>query len=235
MVIIIPSAGQGSRFREKGYKMSKPLIRARGIPMIVRVANMFDEQQTKLVICRAEDEEAIKLAFPFGAVPETLVVNKLTAGAALTILCAEALIPDDEEVCIVNSDAIFKYDLHKFFDEVKGYDGGILTFPVEGGPWSYVEAFSNGLVTRVAEKKPISNVATAGLYYFRRWDVLRKAICDMVSEDDRTNNEFYLCPAYNYMIRDGARIKSVEMRADQFISLGTPEDLVKYNEQLSLA
>ncbi|MNY74408.1 hypothetical protein D3C86_2134340 [compost metagenome] len=46
--------------------------------------------------------------------------------------------------------------------------------------------------------------------------------------NDRTNNEFYVCPAYNYAIRNGARIGVYEIDVRNMHGLGTPEDLTEY-------
>ena len=43
-------------------------------------------------------------------------------------------------------------------------------------------------------KKPISNLATVGIYFFRTGKMFCEAAIDMILENDRVNNEFYTCP-----------------------------------------
>ena len=63
-----------------------------------------------------------------------------------------------------------------------------------------------GIVIEVAEKKPISDLATVGIYLFTRGRDFVSAAVDMLAANDRVNGEFYTCPVYNYMITNGARI-----------------------------
>ena len=50
----------------------------------------------------------------------------------------------------------------------------------------------------------------------------------MIAANDRTNNEFYVVPAFNYAIKNGKKIIIYDINANDFWSLGTPEDLDKY-------
>ena len=54
-----------------------------------------------------------------------------------------------------------------------------------------------GLVNRVVEKQAISNDATVGIYNFRRGADFVRAAEDMIAEDLRVNDEFYVAPVYN--------------------------------------
>jgi dTDP-glucose pyrophosphorylase len=77
----------------------------------------------------------------------------------------------------------------------------------------------------VAEKNPISDLATVGIYFFRRGSDFIAAAIDMIVANDRVNNEFYTCPVYNYMIKNSARIGVYEVPMQAMAGLGTPEDL----------
>lgn len=223
LTIIIPAAGEGSRFAKEGFTDPKPFIKANGVPMIDLVSQMFsDIAERVVVICQKQHAQR----FIDAGYPDLVILDKKNEGAALSVLCAEGVVPDDEEVAICNVDNLFDIDLEPFFAKAKKYEGAILTFPVESGPWSYVLANRFDKVLRVREKEQISKLATAGLYYFREWRLLRNAVCKMISEEDRHNGEFYLAPCYNYVAGD---VISIEMPADAFISLGTPEALEAYH------
>ena len=47
----------------------------------------------------------------------------------------------------------------------------------------------NNIVTDVAEKKPISDLATC-IYYFRRARNFQDSAIEMIAENDRVNGEF---------------------------------------------
>jgi hypothetical protein len=78
-------------------------------------------------------------------------------------------------------------------------------------------------VTEVAEKRPISDVATVGIYYWRRGSDYVKYAEQMIAKNIRVNNEFYVCPVFNEAIADGKRIRTFNI--EKMWGLGTPEDL----------
>jgi len=75
----------------------------------------------------------------------------------------------------------------------------------------------------VAEKKPISNIATVGIYYWKKGADYVKYTEQMINKNIRTNNEFYVCPVFNQAIEDDKKIKIFEI--EKMTGLGTPEDL----------
>jgi dTDP-glucose pyrophosphorylase len=108
-------------------------------------------------------------------------------------------------------------------------DGGILTFTRENDPkWSYAKLDENGFVSEVAEKNPISNHATVGIYYYNKGSEYVKYAEQMISKNIRFKNEFYVAPVYNEMIQDNKKIKIYD--CDAMHGIGTPEDLEKFLE-----
>jgi dTDP-glucose pyrophosphorylase len=84
------------------------------------------------------------------------------------------------------------------------------------------------LVAEVAEKNPISDLATVGIYFVRRAGDFIDAAIDMIAANDRVNNEFYTCPVYNYMIALGKRIGVYQIPPTAMHGLGAPSDLDAY-------
>ena len=78
-------------------------------------------------------------------------------------------------------------------------------------------------MTEVAEKNPISDIATAGIYYWKHGRDYVKYAKQMIAKDIRFNNEFYVCPVFNQAIADGKRVKTYDI--DKMWGIGTPEDL----------
>ena len=73
------------------------------------------------------------------------------------------------------------------------------------------------------QKKPISDNATVGIYYWKRGLDYVLYAESMIEKNIRTNNEFYVCPVYNEAIEDGRRIKA--SLVDEMWPIGTPEEL----------
>lgn len=233
MKILIPMAGQGKPFREAGYTFPKPLIDIDSKPMIQIVVENLNLSGDYIFICRKEHYEKYALKDMLNLIkPNCTIISsdQETKGAAITALLAKDLINNDEELIIANSDQWLDWNPQHFlsFLRNKNADGGIVTFISTHPRWSFVNVDENGLVTEVAEKRPISNIATAGIYYFKRGKDFVAAAEEMIKKNIRTNNEFFIVPSFNEMINSGKNIliyPAAEMRG-----LGTPEDLEKFIE-----
>jgi len=103
-----------------------------------------------------------------------------------------------------------------------------LTFTATHPKWSFAKLNEHGFVTEVAEKRPISNVATVGVYYWKRGSDYVKFTEQMIKEDTRVNGEFYVCPVFNEAVKSDLKIKTFHI--DKMWGLGTPEDLKRFLE-----
>ena len=108
-------------------------------------------------------------------------------------------------------------------------DGGIVTFKSTHPKWSFVKINEQGYVTDVAEKNPISDIATVGIYYWKHGSDYVKYAEQMIQKNIRVNNEFYVCPVFNQAILDNKKIKTFDI--SKMWGLGTPEDLQLFLKQ----
>jgi HAD superfamily hydrolase (TIGR01509 family) len=234
--ILIPMAGEGSRFQQAGYTDAKPFIPVQGKPMIEWVVNnlrpAFGEYRF-IFLCQqkhlgADGRNPVldQVAPNSAQVP----VPGLTQGAACTALLAADELDDNLPLLLANSDQYVTANLEAFlqFSRDTECDGAILTFPASDTKWSYAETDESGRVIRVAEKQKISPHATVGIYYFKRAGDFLTAAKKMISLDVRTNGEFYACPVYNQLIAEGKDIRIFSIGANQMHGLGTPEDLTVF-------
>jgi hypothetical protein len=99
-------------------------------------------------------------------------------------------------------------------------DGGIVTFTSTHPKWSFAKVNEIGDVTEVAEKNPISDIATVGVYYWAKGSDYVKYTEQMIEKNIRVNNEFYVCPVFNEAIGDGKIIRTFNI--DKMWGLGTP-------------
>lgn len=99
-----------------------------------------------------------------------VITEGLTKGAACTVLLAKEHIDNDDELLLANSDQFIADGIEDFLQFAKSgdHDGAIMTFKATHPKWSFARLNENGFVEEVAEKKPISDNATVGLYYFRK-------------------------------------------------------------------
>ena len=226
--IVIPMAGMGSRFSEAGYTFPKPLIEVRQKPMIQVVFENLNIEGKFIFICQKEHYEKYHLNYLLKLISkncEIIVIDGLTEGAACTILKAKNYIDNDTPLLIANSDQFIEWNSNEFLYAMsnKNLGGGILTFNSSHPKWSYAKLNDEGFVCEVAEKKPISNIATVGVYYWQKGSDFVKYAGQMIEKNIRTNNEFYVCPVFNEAIQDNKKIKV--WNCDKMWGIGTPEDL----------
>ena len=108
--------------------------------------------------------------------------------------------------------------MYKFTD--KNIDGGIISFKSTHPKWSFAKLNEDGFVSEVAEKKPISNIATVGVYYWKKGSDYVKYAEQMIDKDIRTNNEFYVCPVFNEAIDDDSVLIVDDNEVDPAIDVG---------------
>ena len=233
MKILIPMAGEGSRFSNEGYIFPKPLIDVNGKPMIQKVVENLDFDADYIFLIRKSHIDK------YEGIIDTLnqitngrchhvVVKELTEGAACTALLAKDLINTDESLLIANSDQFIDYQINNFeyLKNLTNVDGIVWSFNAVHPKWSFVKTNSRGFITEVAEKKPISNIATCGIYWYRKGSDFVRCAESMIKKNIRVNNEFYIAPVYNELILEKKSV--IPFYVHKMWGLGTPEDLKNY-------
>jgi HAD superfamily hydrolase (TIGR01509 family) len=231
--VLIPMAGAGSRFEAAGYTFPKPLIEVRKKPMIQVVVENLNIKANYIYVVQKSHREKYNLDALLSLItPGCKIVETegMTEGAACTALLAKEHINTDAPLFFANSDQFVEWDSNEFLYKMNetDADGGIVTFEATHPKWSFAKVDENGLVTEVAEKKPISNIATVGYYYWKHGSDFVKYAEQMIDKNIRVNNEFYVCPVFNEAIGDNKQIRTFNVNG--MWGLGTPEDLNYYLE-----
>jgi len=228
--VVIPMAGHGSRFAAAGYTFPKPLIDVNGKPMIQLVVENLNIDAHYIFIVQKEHNQKYNISHLLHLLApncDIVEIDGVTEGAACSVLLARDYINNDNPLLIANSDQFVEWDSSKFMYHMinKDVDGGILTFKSMHPKWSFARV-ENGKVVEVAEKKPISDIATVGINYYKRGRDFCKYANSMIANNIRVNNEFYVCPVFNEFIRDGKTVIIYDAQA--MWGLGTPEDLERF-------
>lgn len=229
MKVVVTMAGEGSRFKDAGVDEEK-------YRLVVRDRTMFEWAMTSL--SAFFDEEFVFVTREsHHAVPfldeqcesigidrfEVVELDYLTSGQATTAIEAGQCVDDDDAVAIYNIDTYVEEGY--LSPEALTGDGCIPVFGADGGSWSFVALDEDGTVVEVAEKEPISTLASLGLYYFERWADFRtafEAAGDRVEDD---YGERYVAPMYNNLIDRGLNVTVSRIPRTAVHILGTPADV----------
>ncbi len=235
--IIMPMAGEGSRFRNAGWTTPKPLIELAGKPLFVRAiesVRVDDAPMRYSLIVRQEhiDEYGIDKGIR-EILPDAMIysVEKTTRGAVETCLMAEAGIVDDDAVVVMDCDLEFRSEAYRrIIEEALNNEdatgGALVSFDSNEPKYSYAELDENGNVIRTAEKEVISNHALCGAYFFASGKEFKEVAHRLLNEPVMLKPEFYVSLLYNYLLAKGDTVKLATM--EDYRSYGTPEELKRY-------
>lgn len=242
MKILVPMAGPSALFDEAGFEYPKNLVEIDGRPLVEQVLEclrpLVDDGADLICIVREDESrrfhtgDAIRLLYPAATV---LDIPALESGAACSALLAIDCIARDEPLLVYNGDQVVEEDLLAVCEQFRAgdLDGGVVVFDAVHPRWSYVKTDSAGLVIEAAEKRPISRLATAGTYWYRRGGDFLDAVMSMILKDASVEGRFFICPAFNEMILRQARIGTHTMAREHYFSLATPHGVAAYEEHLA--
>lgn len=235
--ILIPLGGAGKRFLDEGYKEPKPFIDVVGDSMIRTVIKNLYSPDAHYIFVVNEEQVSIddfsSHISDIGISKTVYSANSLTEGPACTALIAKDEISSETPLIIVNCDQVildFNLDHIEKFSKTTECDGFLGCFLSSSKKNSYVKLDPNGEVCDVKEKIVISNIATNGLHYWKRGSDFVSSAQEMIGANDRYNNEFYVAPTYNYLIKKGAKI--LPYFFNLHFPIGTPADLNHYKEKV---
>jgi dTDP-glucose pyrophosphorylase len=234
MNVIIPMAGAGKRFSDVGYTIPKPFIPVNGKPMVQSVVENLNISGKHIFIIQKEHSVGGSLQTFLNIIsPNCIIIelSGLTEGPACTALLAEQFINNDEPLIIVNCDQmIHDFDVNKLieFSNINNVDGVLGAFISTSKKNSYMKLDPQGEITEIKEKIVISNTATNGLHFWKYGKDFVSSAKEMIIAGEKYNNEFYIAPTYNYLVKNGKKI--LPYFYNLHFPIGTPEDLKKYKE-----
>jgi len=242
MINLIPMAGLGTRFSEEGYTLSKPLIPVSGKPMILNVIGDLPKADKWIFVIRQEHvdygvDDLIKKA-----VPEAIfiVVQETTEGQACTCLLAKEHLDSDEELFIAACDNGFLYDKEKFEELKKREDVDSIVWTLtqmdmlKNKPTAFgwyklnedKETIEDISIKVPVSSNPYNDHAVCATFWFKHAKDFVKAADNMIEQDYRINNEFYVDSIPKFLKQ--MKKKSIIFDVDLYVSWNKPEDLHVY-------
>lgn len=247
--IVIPMAGHGSRFQKAGYELPKPLIPVHGVPMITAVINNLRPRCPHRFhfLCQASHLSEFNLSSILqDAAPDCQIrpIERVTEGAACTVLLASDWIDNESPLMIANCDQWIDSSIDDYLlaGQRSGADGFLMTMSDDSPKWSYVARDADGKISGVVEKQVVSNEATVGVYNFARGKDFVSNAKAMIRDEERSKGEFYVAPVYSRLITSGGQVEAVSVGEAGGVmhGLGTPDDLQRFlkkgfDQQIELA
>jgi glucose-1-phosphate thymidylyltransferase len=211
MKVILPVAGKGTRLLPLTKHVPKPLVRVAGRPVLDYVVDKLtglDVEELIFITGHLKDqiEDYARTTYD---VPSRFVEQRVQDGTAGAVELARQWV--DGPVLIVFVDTVFDADL-SIIDRTDA-DGIIWAKEVEDYQrFGVVVTDDDGYMQRIVEKpsEPISRLANIGLYYIKDWETLFEGIRRTL-DGPQQKGEWFLTDAFQFMIDQGRRIKTVEV------------------------
>ena len=237
MNFVIPMAGHGSRFIEAGHALPKFLLEAHGKTLLEWSVDSLPLEMASLttfVILREHEaahqmEARIRELYGLSTPLAFVFLDEVTRGQAETVLRASSLIEPDRPLVIFNIDTMFHSPTLKSSLQRDDVDGVLWCFHSLESRFSFAAIDSEGAITWVAEKEPISAYALTGLYHFRRAADFLETAAVAISQNQLTKGEFYVAPLYNQLLARNARL--ILDHAPIHHILGTPQEYAEFAEK----
>jgi dTDP-glucose pyrophosphorylase len=240
MNLLILMAGSSDLFQNTTQKYPKSLIEINERALIDRVIENLSKviiaSKEIIFVIRREDEQKYHL----GSIVQLLAPNSKvieitndTSGAACTALLATEYFEKDRPLLITNGDQIIDVNYLEVLEKLtdNNLDAGTIVFKSIHPRWSYVR-LENNLVIESAEKNPISKLATAGFYWYKKTSLFSRFVKKMIKKEASLEGKYYVCPVFNEMILCQKKIGVVEISPDQYHSFISPEMLANYETYL---
>ena len=249
MNILFPIAGLGTRFKFDGYLDPKPFIDFKGKSIIEWSLSSINLPGKYYIIVNGLEkkytDQLVEIADKYYLDLQIIDIGHSTRGQAETCLLAleTGKIDLNEQLVITNCDQYTPWNPNKFLKFLKenDCDGLVSTYShadvVVGkeGRYSYIELDETGYGARFAEKIAISPWALNGIYYWKNANLFVESAKKLMHDDSDAGwtsgklscvKEKYVSLTYNYLIKDGYKIKNYHMENDDFVSLGSPNEII---------
>lgn len=237
MNIVIPMAGDSGKLIDTTHSYTGNFVEINRKPVFQWVCESLKEFFNENFIFIVSKKDVVKYHINASLkllVPKCTIISLEgeTAGAACSVLLSSEYIDNKEELLIYNGKQVIDIDLLMAINYFRNQqmDGGIVTFNSVHPRWSYVKIDKDGWIVEAAEKTPISNIATAGCYYFRNGLDFVKSAKRMIMKDGNVDGKYYVCPVYNEMILRQKKIGCYDIDVKNYFQLTTDKEINTYEE-----
>lgn len=242
--VLVPLAGEGSRFSKEGYKQPKPLVDVSGKPMVVQATSDLPNPEKTVFVVRDDlpmlptIETSLAEHFPNH---ERVSLSDLSEGQAITCLKGLELVDLQAPLTIGACDSGLLYNAEAFHSVMSDPDVDVIVWGKKGYAnairkpemygWIETAASEHGRdVSRITVKEAPSELETAstivGSFTFKRAEMFERSVKRLIERDGRVNGEFYVDSCIEDAISLGYRCVLFEV--DSYMSWGTPDEYLTF-------
>lgn len=195
-------------------------------PLIQKLIELTSEiDNSKIFVCFSKSDcdkyhldNIVKI---LNSKSEIIKIPVKTQGAACTALLCAGEIDNENELLIINGNELININFNNVLKSLRerNLDAGVVVFNSIHPRYSYVKINDNNLVIEASEKRPISNLATTGFYWFKSGSSFVKGAKDMIRKDARVNDNFFICPVFNELVLENYKIGTYKIDEKNYYPL----------------
>jgi dTDP-glucose pyrophosphorylase len=235
----MPMARRSAFFDSKEYQFPVSLIEIKGkaiIELAIENYKTVKEPKRFIFVVAKSDCDKYHIDNVLGLLTdgncEIIRLQGETKGAACSCLMAIKFINNNDQLIIANGDQIINEDMNniiRYFN--KNYDAGVICFETIHPRWSYVRLDKNNRIIETAEKRPLSNKAIAGFYYFKKGSDFVKAAMDSIKKDANVNGIYYVATTLNELVLGNRKLGIYKIENNRYHSLYSPQKIQEYEKR----
>jgi NDP-sugar pyrophosphorylase family protein len=241
--LVMPMAGSGQRFLDKGYSTSKPLIEVAGAPMFKQALKFLPKFDSTILV--VQDELLTDISTVFGCDDyaesiKTVSLPEKTSGQAVTARLGLRYLEnvDNDWIHFAACDSGALIDVTRYQATLSSEEFDIIVW----GKTGYSNAMKapkmygwvdevDGLISHIGVKKapkfPENTPIVLGTFAFRNKSIFLSCYNSMLRREGLVNDEYYIDEMINDAVDLGLKCKLFEV--DHYICWGTPIDLETFN------
>lgn len=225
-ILILAAGRSSSESSEDSYPLC--LTETDGMSLIERIVLNTKEIPDSNYCFALLDKDAEK--FHLDKVVKLLVkdstvikIPEYTKGSACTALLAASQLNQQDELLIISANELVNIDFSNVLNDfnLRKLDGGTLIFKSIHPRYSYVSLNTEKIVIEAAQQKPISQNATAGVFWFARTHDFVEAAKNLIRKNASVNEKFYVAPTFNELILKQMKIGTLNLNVDDYKLLKT--------------
>lgn len=248
MNVLVLMAGEGERFKKRGYNMPKPYIKVRGRPIVewttrsLPFINHYGEDPTnnRIRLSLAVREEHVKeyrvdsLLREIYGNPRIIQFSETTRGNLETAyICATQILSDDEFLVLDSDNYYDGSHLKDFISANRRFQSIVCCFKLKkpDPKWCYVLSSGKQAIQLLEKDESAFHMGgrpIIGVFYFRRKSLFIKSAEEVLRSEEPVKGEYYMSQAVQKLIDLSVPVGVYE--PPLVMPLGTPEDVKRFEE-----
>jgi len=242
---IIPMAGLGQRFVDEGYTETKPLVKVSGSPMVIQAVKDLPIAKSSSFVIRSDMKNYQKLINEISNLKinsKFKILNSVTSGQAISARAGldsiHNEISDNDWITSGACDNGIIFDCQEFKSTLSS-GADLIVWSYSGHPaakrnpemFGWIDIDDKNNISKVSVKSPLKepkeDQMIIGTFTFRNAKVFNKIIDELVKNENKINNEYYLDSCIEEAIKLNLVCKAFKVK--HYISWGTPNELKTFN------